>query len=295
MRILSALSSELSSLGEYDEDAPVLVSRFAPSPTGRLHLGHALSARLAWDLARSTGGQFLLRFEDIDHTRVRPEFYQGIEDDLRWLGLNWDQEPLRQLSRLPTYEEALCKLQKLGVVYPCFCTRRELALSAPQEGDAPALYTGTCRNLSKEQRAERLATEDHHAWRLDSQKASDLTGPLQFHDHLQGNVHVNPNLLGDVVIARKDIATSYHIAVVIDDAFQSVTNVIRGEDLLLSTHVHRLLQILLELPPVNYYHHHLVTDELGKRLAKRHDALSLERLREQGMTPQDIWHKLDLA
>ncbi len=266
-----------------------MVSRFAPSPTGRLHLGHALSARLAWEAARQVGGQFLLRFEDIDHTRVRPEFYAAIEEDLLWLGLDWDGEPLRQLDRLEAYQNGLEELKRLGVLYPCFCTRRELALTAPQEGDEVAVYQGRCRNLTLLEREESMAKGGSYCWRLASGKAFELTGALDFTDKDRGRISVDARLLGDVVLARKDIATSYHLAVVLDDAFQGVTQVVRGEDLLESTHVHRILQKLLGLPEVVYEHHRLVADEQGKRLAKRHDALALSKLREEGVTQGEVW------
>lgn len=265
-------------------------TRFAPSPTGRLHLGHALAAKVAHDLASSEpDGRFLLRFEDIDGPRVREEYYQGIEEDLLWLGFQWDETPLRQTTRTVAYEAALSHLKDRGLVYPCFCTRREIQAelahmaSAPQGPEGP-IYPGTCRKLTSAGQQERIAAGQAHAWRLDAAKASALTGPLTFHDLRFGTIPVNPGLLGDVVLARKDIGTAYHLAVVVDDAFQNITHVTRGEDLLSSTHVHRLLQILLGLPEPVYLHHELVLDEHGKRLAKRHDALSIATLREKGTT-----------
>ncbi|MBK1833755.1 tRNA glutamyl-Q(34) synthetase GluQRS [Roseibacillus ishigakijimensis] len=263
-------------------------TRFAPSPTGRLHLGHAYSAWLAWERAVQQGGEFLLRFEDIDHTRVRPEFYEGIEEDLRWLGLQWPQPAWRQLDRLAAYEEALARLRERGVLYPCFCTRRELAASAPQQGDGAQLYPGTCRGLSAEERAAREAAGRGWAWRMDMARAADLVGPLTFQEESRGLVRVRPTLLGDPVLARKDIATSYHLAVVVDDAAQEVSEVVRGEDLLESTHIHRVLQVLLELPEPRYFHHPLVVDEGGQRLAKRHDALAIATLREAGVSPEEV-------
>jgi glutamyl-Q tRNA(Asp) synthetase len=264
-------------------------TRFAPSPTGRLHLGHALAARVAHDLARKEpGGSFLLRFEDIDGPRVREEYYQGIEEDLKWLGLHWDGEPLRQTTRSAAYEAALHQLREQGLVYPCFCTRREIQAewaamaAAPHEPDGP-IYPGTCRKLSASESNAKLAAGIPHAWRLDSRKAASITGPLTFHDLRFGTISVNPDLLGDVVLARKDIGTAYHLAVVVDDAYQEITHVTRGEDLLSSTHVHRLLQALLGLPEPVYLHHELILDEHGKRLAKRCDALSIAALRESGL------------
>jgi glutamyl-Q tRNA(Asp) synthetase len=268
-------------------------TRFAPSPTGRLHLGHALAARVAHALARQTeDGVFLLRFEDIDTPRVREEFYHGIEEDLEWLGFRWDETPLRQSDRAAAYEAALATLRGKSLVYPCFCTRREIQeewanmAAAPQGPEGP-LYPGTCRKLSAAEQEEKIAAGVPHAWRLDAGMVASITGPLTFHDLRFGTLEVNPDLLGDVVLARKDIGTAYHLAVVVDDAFQQITRVTRGEDLLASTHVHRLLQALLELPEPVYLHHPLVLDERGKRLAKRHDALAVAALRESGLTPEE--------
>lgn len=272
---------------------PPLVTRFAPSPTGRLHLGHALAAKVAHDLARQSGGRFLLRFEDIDHTRVRQEFYAEIEEDLRWLGLEWDGPALRQSDRGEAYSAALDQLRHQGSVYPCFCTRREIEeevarITGAPHGPEGALYPGTCRGMSPAERQERLAAGEQPAWRLDAARAATMGGPLTFTDLRHGTHRVDPFLLGDVVLARKDIGTSYHLAVVVDDAFQQITHVTRGEDLLPSTHVHRLLQALLGLPEPLYLHHGLVTDENGVRLAKRHDSLSIQSLRESGRTPSII-------
>lgn len=274
-------------------------TRFAPSPTGRLHLGHVLAARVAHDLARSQpGGVFLLRHEDIDGPRVRGEFYQEVERDLQWLGLHWDGDPLRQTTRAAAYEAALSKLRDRGLVYPCFCTRREIQdewarmAAAPQGPEGP-VYPGTCLKLGSAERQEKLASGAAHAWRLDSRKAAQLAGPLTFHDLNFGTIAVNPNLLGDVVLARKDIGTAYHLAVVVDDAFQQITHVTRGEDLLSSTHVHRLLQALLELPQPVYLHHPLVLDARGKRLAKRSDAQAIATLRDAGLSPAEVLGQTD--
>ena len=273
-------------------------TRFAPSPTGRLHLGHAYAAKVARDLALQAGGEFLLRFEDIDATRVRPEYFAAIEDDLTWLGLTWNGEPLRQMERLTAYDAALLSLRELGVVYPCFCTRREideeiaLMRGAPQGPEGP-LYPGICRELLQAEREERIACGLPFSWRLHSEATSEHTGPLTFSDHHHGKLAVNPRLLGDVILARKDIGTSYHLAVVVDDAFQAISHVTRGEDLLASTHVHRLLQCLLKLPEPEYFHHRLILDGQGKRLAKRHDALSIQALREMGRTPESVLAELD--
>jgi glutamyl-Q tRNA(Asp) synthetase len=274
-------------------------TRFAPSPTGRLHLGHALAARVAHALARRTdGGVFLLRFEDIDTPRVREEFYQGIKEDLEWLGIRWDDGPLRQSNRTAAYESALATLREKSLVYPCFCTRREIQeewanmAAAPQGPEGP-LYPGTCRKLSATEQEEKIVSGIPHAWRLDAHAAAAVTGPLTFQDLRFGSIVVNPDLLGDVVLARKDIGSAYHLAVVVDDAFQQITHVTRGEDLLSSTHVHRLLQVLLGLPEPAYLHHPLVLDEQGKRLAKRHDALAIAALRESGLTPDEALAQID--
>ena len=201
-------------------------TRFAPSPTGLLHAGHAYAALFARDLARKLNIDFFLRFEDIDNTRVREHYYLAIEEDLAWLGIQWDGTPLRQTDRLPAYAEALALLKSKKAVYPCFCTRREIldeisrmgGAPHPENGEGEFLYPGTCRSLSAEQRRDRIKAGEPHCWRLDSAIAAELTGPLSFDDELHGTITVNPNLLGDVILARKDIPTSYHIAVVIDDA-----------------------------------------------------------------------------
>ncbi len=270
-------------------------TRFAPSPTGRLHAGHALAARVAHDLARGVpGGRFLLRHEDIDSARVREEFYQGIEEDLAWLGCHWDEPPLRQSTRTAAYGEALESLRQRGLVYPCFCTRREIQeewarMSAAPQGPEGPLYPGTCRELDAAVREETLRAGHSHAWRLDSRKAAASVGCLTFRDLRFGTIPVDPALLGDVVLARKDIGTAYHLAVVVDDAFQQITHVTRGDDLLASTHVHRLLQALLGLPEPVYLHHRLVLDQQGKRLAKRCDSLAIATMREAGLTPAQMW------
>jgi len=253
------------------------ITRFAPSPTGFLHLGHAYAAKVAYEKAKQNGGTFLLRFEDIDHTRVRPEYYEAIEEDLRWLGFPWDGIPVKQIDRSNLYEEAFTKLKGLDILYPCYCTRREIwnAANAPQGSPAP-LYPGTCR--------EGGIPKGEPSWRLDTKKAAALTGPLTFNEEIE----VDPHLLGDVVLARRDIATSYHLAVVVDDAAQGITHVTRGEDLLSSTHIHRTLQALLELPEPSYVHHPLICDALGERLAKRNDSLSIRELRNQGKTRAEV-------
>jgi glutamyl-Q tRNA(Asp) synthetase len=265
---------------------PHLVTRFAPSPTGRLHIGHGWSALLAHDLARRQGGHFLLRIEDIDITRCRPEFTNGIYEDLQWLGITWD-DLVVQSERIALYDAALEQLKALGLVYPCFCSRADIArevaasLSAPHGVDGP-LYPGTCRDLSASERAARLVRGDPHSWRLDMGAAMKRTGPLSWHDEAAGEVAVDPNALGDLILKGRDRPASYHIAVVVDDAAQGVTDVVRGRDVFASTHAHRVLQELLGLPVPRYHHHLLVVDADGKRLAKRSAGLSLAELREGG-------------
>ncbi|QLC25540.1 tRNA glutamyl-Q(34) synthetase GluQRS [Parasphingopyxis algicola] len=268
------------------------VTRFAPSPTGLLHLGHAYSALRAFALARDAGGRFLLRFEDIDTGRVRAEYYAAIERDLAWLGITWDDEPLRQSDRFSAYRAALDTLKMQDLVYPCFCTRKEIAAeiaasaSAPHGPDGP-LYPGTCRLIDPAERAWRIETEAH-AWRINMAKASALAGPLFWEDATAGRIEATPEVHGDVVLARKDVPTSYHLAVAVDDAAQGVTAVVRGADLFPATHVHRLLQHLFGLPVPRYHHHRLITDDTGMRLAKRDDALSLAALRKAGMSADRI-------
>ena len=275
-----------------------VVSRFAPSPTGRLHLGHAWSAILAHDYARSRGGRFLLRIEDIDPGRSREEFTAGIEEDLAWLGLAWDGEVARQSRRLALYAEALERLKARGLVYPCFCTRSAIAAeiaasaAAPHPGSASAAggpdgprYPGTCRRLFEGERAARMA--EPHAWRLDAARAAAATGPLVWREGA-AEVPARPEAFGDVVLARKDAPVSYHLAVTLDDAAQGVSDVVRGRDLYAATHVHRLLQALLDLPTPTYHHHALLTDAQGNRLAKRHGAPTLAGLREAGADPKAL-------
>ena len=273
-----------------------VVARFAPSPTGLLHIGHAWSAILSHDRAKGAGGRFLLRIEDIDGTRSRREYIDAIERDLAWLGLDWDRPVLLQSERLGLYAGAIERLKAMGLLYPCFCTRAEIAasLSAPH-GDTQ-LYPGTCRQLADAERARRQSGEQH-AWRLDMARALDLLSPaaeempdqgrhdarLAWHDELAGDVVARPDLHGDVVLARKDAPASYHLAVTLDDAAQGVTHVVRGSDLFAATHVHRLLQALLGLPVPIYHHHALLADDSGERLAKRNKAPTLEAMRASGV------------
>ena len=263
-----------------------IVTRFAPSPTGRLHPGHAASAIRAHDFARERGGTFRLRIEDIDGTRSRAEHVDAILADLAWLGLAWDGPVMFQSQRLGRYEAALDRLRDAGLLYPCFCTRKDIAreiaesVRAPHSGPDGLVYPGTCRALAPGEAAARLASEAH-CWRIDMAKAVACVGPLEWTDH--GRVVVaDPIAHGDVVLARKDAPASYHLAVTIDDAAQGVSDVVRGADLFAATHVHRLLQALLGLPTPRYHHHALVTDASGERLAKRNGAPTLESLRLAG-------------
>ena len=267
-----------------------IVSRFAPSPTGRLHLGHAYSAILAHDYARGRGGAFLLRIEDIDPGRSREAFVAGIEEDLAWLSLAWDGPAARQSQRMPLYAAALERLKAMDLLYPCFCTRAAIAAeiaasaAAPHGPDGPR-YPGTCRRLSDAERTARMG--EPHAWRLDVARAAAQVGPLSWRDG-EAEVRAEPEAFGDVVLARKDAPVSYHLAVTVDDASQGVTDVVRGRDLFAATHVHRLLQALLGLPTPHYHHHALLTDAAGNRLAKRHGAPTLASLREAGADPQAL-------
>lgn len=259
-----------------------VATRFAPSPTGRLHLGHAWSALCAHDFAAARGGHFLLRIEDIDPGRARPEHVAGIIEDLLWLGLAWEGEIVFQSERTALYAMALEDLKRRGLAYPCFCTRRDIAASAsaPHGPDGP-VYPGTCRALDAETRARRTAAEPH-CWRLDMALAVDEAGPLHWADG-EGAVHaVTPAAHGDVVLARKDAPVSYHLAVTIDDAAQAISHVVRGRDLLEATHVHRLLQALLDLPSPAYVHHALLGTAAGERLAKRNGAPAIADLRAGG-------------
>ncbi len=269
-----------------DDAAPgPVVTRFAPSPTGRLHLGHAMSAMRSHDFARGRAGRFLLRIEDIDPGRSREAFVAGIEEDLRWLGLEWDGHPLRQSARLHLYRRALDRLKADALVYPCFCTRAEIAASAAApHGPEGSLYPGTCRALSAAERETRMAREPH-CWRIDMATASARAGRPSWHDAIRGQIVARPEAQGDVVLARKDAPVSYHLAVTVDDAAQGVSDVIRGADLFEATHVHRLLQALLGLPTPRYRHHPLLVDAAGRRLAKRHGAPALAELRARGVDP----------
>ncbi|WP_368413768.1 tRNA glutamyl-Q(34) synthetase GluQRS [Falsiroseomonas sp.] len=277
-------------------DRPI-VTRFAPSPTGFLHLGHAHSALAGWRRARAAGGRFLLRIEDIDPTRCRPEFTEAILEDLAWLGLDWDGPVRVQSAHLAEYRAVLDGLAARGLLYPCFCTRadiaREIAASAgaphlgPMGPDGP-LYPGTCRRLSADERQARLTGGEAHALRLDMVRAlAYVPAGLRFAEEGQGCLACDPARFGDVVLARKDIPASYHLCVTHDDALQGVTLVTRGEDLKPATDLHRLLQALMGWPAPAYAHHRLLTDEAGRRLAKRDRAATLRDLRASGVSPAE--------
>lgn len=263
-----------------------VVTRFAPSPTGALHAGHAVAAIAAHDRARDAGGRFLLRIEDIDTGRTRPEHVAGILRDLEWLGLAWDGEVVFQSQRMARYADALDRLRARNLVYPCFCTRADIARELAESASAPhgvdgAVYPGTCRAIPPEVAAARLG--EPHAWRIDMARAAALAGPLTWTDELAGLVVADPLAQGDVVLARKDAGTSYHLAVTVDDARQGVTHVVRGLDLFAATHIHRLLQALLDLPVPVWRHHPLLLGPDGQRLAKRNGAPTLAALRDGGV------------
>jgi len=278
------------------------VTRFAPSPTGPLHLGHAYSAILAHDMAQAAGGSFLLRIEDIDQSRCRPEWEAQIYQDLQWLGLSWPQPVMRQSSRIPAYQSALDDLWTRGLLYPCTCSRRDIeqALSAPQEGVAAAsgpdglVYPGTCRGRGTPQ-----SPRPHDAvLRLDMAAACQFcakqgmvgfqeTGPAH-RGCITTSTASYANEIGDIVVSRREMGTSYHLSVVLDDAAQGISHVVRGEDLFEATRIHALLQSLLGLPTPVYHHHRLIRDDRGKRLAKRDDARALSKFRAEGATPADI-------
>jgi glutamyl-Q tRNA(Asp) synthetase len=272
--------------------------RFAPSPTGDLHLGHAFSALLNWQVARETADTFLLRHEDIDASRVRPQFYDQIEEDLAWLGLDWPKPARRQSAHLDDYRDRLDTLATMGVIYPCARTRKDVAEAAdraPQQGAggaAPLLDRPPPSEI-----ARTLETGAPYAWRFDPRVADDLLGSHRptFEEAGHGTVTADPFRLGSVILGRKDAPASYHVCVVHDDACQAVTQVIRGEDLSDSTHLHVVLQTLLGLPTPTYRHHRLITDDGGKRLAKRDDATSLRSLRAGGATPANIAARVGLS
>ena len=277
--------------------------RFAPSPNGYLHLGHALSALLNADMARAAGGRFILRIEDIDAARCRPEFEAAIYEDLAWLGLTWVQPVRRQSEHLDAYRAALAKLDAMQLTFPSFESRAEIARLVydresharwPRDPDGAPLYPGAARQMTSQDRAAHLARGDPFAIRLDMTRALEWAGALCWSEEgtgpagERGEIAADPGAWGDVVLARKDMPTSYHLSVVIDDALQGITHVVRGSDLFWSTSVHRLLQALLGLPAPRYHHHRLILDDSGKKLSKSTGAIALRELRAQGASPADI-------
>ncbi len=284
-------------------DTPVF--RFAPSPNGYLHLGHAYSAILNFQMAKAAGGRFLLRIEDIDTARCRPEYERAIYEDLSWLGLTWEEPVRRQSQHFSDYTRALDQLSAQGLLYPCFCTRGDILKvvgdsDRPRDPDTAPLYPRSCQTLSDAERGHKLASGQHPAQRIDMEKAlrradpslgwreCDATG--QAHDMI-----AQPSLWGDAVLSRKDILVSYHIAVVVDDALTGISDVVRGKDLFMATSLHRLLQHLLKLPTPIYHHHNLVLDEAGQKLSKSRDAKSLRALRQEGLSPADVYDRLGLT
>jgi glutamyl-Q tRNA(Asp) synthetase len=288
------------------------ITRFAPSPTGRLHLGHAFAAITAHETARRSGatGRFLLRIEDLDQTRARDEFIDGIYEDLAWLGLNWEQPVLCQSTRGDAYRTALETLELKELIYPCFCTRREISDELSRAAEAPhggvsnagtGIYPGTCRQLTKAERVDRIQQGQRYALRLDCAKALEYCTDLTFVELTggpnaeRGVIPVRVDLFGDVVLSRKDLPAAYHLAVVVDDAYQGVTVVTRGNDLFGAAHLHRVLQRLLGLPVPRYSHHRLILDETGRKFSKRDQAITLSSLRNGGMTPADIRARVSSA
>lgn len=253
----------------------MITTRFAPSPNGMLHLGHAFSAITAHDLAKAGGGRFLLRIEDIDGARSRPELTEEFRVDLKWLGLEWEEVPA-QSTRLESYARAIERLRDMDLLYPCRCTRAEIAAAAHSDGPEGPLYPGTCKG-------KHIDTTPPVAWRLDVEAALAESGPLEWFDQLAGPQVARPELLGDVVLQRKDEPASYHLAATLDDATDGVTLVTRGADLFAATHIHRLLQALLGLPVPQWHHHPLLLDEEGRKLAKRRGSASLADMRHRGI------------
>ena len=305
---MAAQSIEGQGTGRTPDKGTPPVVRFAPSPNGYLHLGHAYSAFANYSFAKRFGGRFLLRVEDIDHTRARHEFEQAIFEDLAWLGLDWPQPVRRQSEHLDYYKRHLQRLETLGVLYPCFCTRNDIRAAVdgksswPKDPDGSAVYPGTCRHLAQAERDKLLAAGKPAALRIDMQRTLAMALYLQSAEGITWRefgeqetsvaIAADPGAWGDVILARKDIGTSYHIAVVSDDEAQGITDVIRGEDLLAATSIHRLLQILLGFRAPNYRHHRLLRDEADTKLSKSAQSQSLRGLREGGWTPEDVMREL---
>ncbi len=274
------------------------VFRFAPSPNGALHLGHAYSALLNQRMARKTGGTFLLRIEDIDTTRCTPALEAAMLDDLRWLGVEWDAEPMRQSDRFTTYRKALDRLIDAGLAYPSFLSRRQIGERIANRDDWPVgpdgapHYPGDERHWDASRRAAAMRAQPHHAWRLDTALAVQAAPSLSWRERDEGVVTADPALLDDIVLARSDTPTSYHLSVVVDDAAQGVTDVVRGRDLYHATGIHRLLQYLLDLPEPCYHHHDLLLDDAGDKLSKSTGSTGLAELRARGVTPAQIRERL---
>jgi glutamyl-Q tRNA(Asp) synthetase len=282
------------------------VFRFAPSPNGYLHLGHALSALINADAARACGGRLLLRIEDIDPARSRPEFEAAILEDLEWLGVGFEQPVWRQSEHLECHRERFEALERRGLVYPCFCSRAALARAVDalearngekwlRDPDGAFLYPGVCRELEPDEATKRIGAGEPHGWRLRTEEASAIAGRLTWREHDAAEpaspwrpIEADPSAWGDVILLRRDAPSSYHLAVTIDDAAQGVTQVVRGMDLRAATSIHRLLQELLGLPEPDYHHHRLVLDEDGRKLSKSIASTSLRELRASGVTPLDI-------
>jgi glutamyl-Q tRNA(Asp) synthetase len=286
------------------------VFRFAPSPNGYLHLGHALSALLNSDMARASGGRLLLRIEDIDETRCRPEYEQAIYEDLAWLGITWEEPVRRQSAQLDDYRAALAQLESQGLLYPSFESRAEIAALVaererggawPRDPDDAPLYPGSAKSMSRDERQRRIAAGERYALRLDTASAIAGVGELTWTEMERGAhgdfgpMRATPAAWGDVILARKDTPTSYHLSVVVDDALQGVTDVVRGQDLFHATSVHRLLQVLLGLPAPTYHHHRLLLDADGQKLSKSTQATGLRELRLQGVTPAEIRKMVGLS
>jgi len=272
----------------------MLVTRFAPSPSGYLHLGHAYSAIFAYKIAKENNGKFILRMEDIDTTRCKRKYEEAILEDLEWLGLKWSNPVRRQSEHLAYYQEALQKLKCMGLLYPCFCTRSDILTEIMSATDAPHnrtsfIYPGTCRHLPFNIQKTKLCNNKNHSFRLDIQKAIKSSKPLYWEEFSKKKIRVKADYFGDIVIARKDIPTSYHLAVTLDDHIQDISLVTRGADLFESTHIQRMIQSLLGLQVPIYRHHQLLKTSKGKRFAKRNRSLTLRNLRKSGYAPDSIW------
>ena len=284
------------SLGELMPENKI-ATRFAPSPSGHLHLGHAYSAMFAENAALEQDGRFLLRMENIDHSRCKPVYEKSIKDDLEWLGLNWEKPVRRQSDHIDDYKAVLETLNQKEILYPCFCARKDVMLEIERAANAPhevthasvgPLYPGTCRSLSLDERETRIAAKEAFSLRLNVGRAQTLVGDIQWRDLNKGIVHAQPEIFGDMVLARKDTPTSYHLSVTVDDFLQKVSLVTRGEDLQLVTHIHCLLQALLGYEAPDYRFHPLLIGEDGRRYSKRNTSVTLKSLRDSGKTASEI-------